>query len=212
VKIVQSERLGTCLLRLFEHTDANAVALTGSAAIDVQLSARGLPRCRGLLTDVDLVAGSPGAVAPGVTSAFLLSHYHLPHPGYQKFLVQLADPQSRLRVDIFPGSAASIDRARAFDVGGARVRVLDLDAILDHKRAILAGASEERRVDEKHYLDAVMLARICGQEVPDCPASFLRVEQYSREIDAECHRCRSSADAAFPLAPKQRILDTLGYV
>jgi hypothetical protein len=88
----------------------------------------------------------------------------------------------------------------------------DLDAILDHKLATLAKASQLRPVDQKHYRDAVLLAAACGRQVPEEPSIRLCKEEYSLDLAAGCPRCDASIDAAFPLAPKQHILDILGYV
>jgi hypothetical protein len=205
----ETDRLGACLRRLVRYVDRHAVALTGGVAIEQHLSARGLPPCRRVLNDVDVVSRSEEAISRRITGEFLVSHFHRPQPGYAKFLVQLVDPVSRLRVDIFPGST---ERAHPCDVRGTTARVLDLEAILDHKIAVLAGASGQRPVDEKHDTDAVRLGRLCGREIAALPAAVLCREAYSRDTAAACPRCAVSADPAFPLAPKRQILDVLGYV
>jgi hypothetical protein len=43
-------------------------------------------------------------------------------------------------------------------------------------------------------------------------SNLLCKERYSRDASAMCPRCDQSVDPAFSLAPKQRILDVLGYV
>ena len=57
---------------------------------------------------MDFVASSVETVAPSVASTLLVSHFHLPHPGYPKFMVQVVDPETRLRIDVFPDLAVSI--------------------------------------------------------------------------------------------------------
>ncbi len=205
------QRLGVCLRRLHRHLDLDAVALTGGAAIEVHLARLNLPGRPRPLNDVDLVACSRAAISPGVTSDFLVSHFHVPHPGYSKFLVQLVDPDSRTRVDIFPGRSDVIERAEWHHVSGIRVRVLGTDAVLDHKMEVLAGATRERPVDGKHFDDAVLLARLSGREIGERPVAVLCREEYLTDPHARCARCECSVDAAFPLAPKERILDILGY-
>src|SRR5262245_64245481 len=49
----QRERLGNCLRRLRLHARPESIALAGSAAIELHLMIRGLPRLRSSLTDVD---------------------------------------------------------------------------------------------------------------------------------------------------------------
>jgi hypothetical protein len=208
----QTRRLGCCLTRLLPHVDDEGIALTGGVAIEVHLAARGLRRQQQVVGDLDFVTRRREAVSPDVAAVFLVSHFHKPQPGYPKFMIQLVDPVSRLRVDIFPDQVGSIQRAAVWDIAGARVRILDPEAILDHKLATLAKASAGRRVDEKHYQDAVLLGNVCGRPVPSVPAAHLCHEGYSQDLAAECPRCDASLDATFPLAPKQQILDVLGYV
>jgi hypothetical protein len=207
-----AERLGTCLRRLEPHVDVDAIALAGSVAIEVHLATQNLPRIRPVLTDVDFVATKAEVVSAHVTTAFMVSHFHRPYLGYSKFMVQLVDRESRLRVDVFPGRADLIQRATRHVVGGVCLRVLDLDAVLDHKLTILAGASELRPIDRKHYDDMQLLGRLLSRQVGGLPESVLCRELYSTDTAARCPRCERSFDSAFPLAPKQRIFDALGYV
>ncbi len=204
-------QLGACLTRLRRHVDLDGVALTGGVAIDVHLARSGRPQRPRPPNDVDFVACNQGTVSPGVTGEFLVSHFHVPHPGYSKFLVQLVDPDSRTRVDIFPGRPALIERAEWYDVSGTRVRVLGPAAILDHKFELLARATAERPVDEKHFDDALLLAHLSARQLGDWPPRVLCKEEYQRDPAIRCARCDRSVDSAFPLAPKQRILDILGY-
>lgn len=120
----------------------SVAALACSAAVAVHLSARHLPLQR-QPGSVDF-APTNTVVSARVTTDVPVSHFHLPPPRYSKFLVQLVDPVSRLRVDIFPDTAGSIHRSAVLPISNNRVRVLDPDPILDHKLATLARASEQR--------------------------------------------------------------------
>jgi len=206
------DRLECCLTRLLPHLDYEDIALTGGVAISVHLAARGLRRRHQVVGDLDFVTRRCEVVRPGVTAEFLVSHFHQPQPGNPKFLIQLVDPVSLFRVDIFPDLVGSIRRAAVCDIAGMQVRVLDPDAILDHKLATLAMASTLRLVDEKHYRDAVLLGNVYGREVPSVPSAHLCNEEYSHDLATKCPRCDASLDAMFVLAPKQRIFDVLGYV
>jgi hypothetical protein len=208
----QGARLATCLSRLRPHVDADAVALAGGVAIEAHLAQLGLRQPRSGPADVDIVARSADAVSPGVTALFLVSHYHRPHPGYRKFLIQLVDPESQVRIDILPGDGDLIRRSPRLEIRGTRWRVLSLSAILDHKLELLAGATRERPVDRKHLEDALLLGRLVGRAVPECPPDSLSQDRYSTDLGLRCSRCECSVDPAFPLAPKQRILGHLGYV
>ena len=52
-------------------------------------------------------------VAATVARDFLVSHHHVPQPGVKKAIVQLVDPVTRLRVDIFPDLGGMLPRANA---------------------------------------------------------------------------------------------------
>lgn len=207
------ERLHASLSRLLPHVDPGRIALTGGIATGLRLGARCGERAAGIEAgDVDLVAAEVDAVRPTATDDFLVSHFHLPQPGYPKFLVQLADPASRLRIDIFPDSLNALRRAEVMDVAGLHMRVLNASDLLDHKLATLARASAESPVDPKHLDDARRLGALRGEAIPAVTASRLRADEYSRDVDAVCPRCEASRSDAFPLASKQAILDVLGYV
>ena len=190
------ERLRTCLERLRPHVDAGALALTGGVALGVHLPA--LAR----LADVDLVARRMDAVRPSVTRDFLVSHHHVPGPGVPRALVQLVDPETRLRVDVFPDLAGSVGRAAPRDDGWRVVTAADL---LAHKRTLLG-----KPVDPKHWRDVVALSAHLGQPLP--PAPSLVADVYCTDLEHACDRCARSAAPDFPLAPKRAIFALLGYV
>jgi hypothetical protein len=208
------ERIHKCLARLAPHLDLTRVAVTGGVAIALHLgpATRGTRRLGQPAHDLDLVADAADAISAGVVNEFLVSHFHLPQPGYQKFLIQLVDPVAGVRVDVFPDSLGLLPGTTSRAVAGHRMRVLDPCALLEHKLALLASASPERPVDEKHYADSVWLADYCGRLVPAVAASVLRQPEYSCDLDMQCPRCEASRHPDFPLAQKRRILAVLGYV
>lgn len=202
-----------CLARLLPHVDDTRIALTGSVAIGLHAGATSGDRGSAVAADdVDFVLESVDAVRQTVTSEFLVSHYHLPQPACAKFLVQLVDPVSRLRLDFFPDTLRARSRAPIVDVAGFPLRLLTAADILDHKLQLLSSASAASPVEEKHYKDARCLGAICGRAVPTVASSHLVSTTYSHDLDATCPRCQISARAAFPLAPKRAIFEVLGYV
>lgn len=204
-----------CLSRLRPHVDLARVALTGGVAIAHHAGAHGRQRTRepgSVRGDVDLVAALPDAVAASVVGPFLVSHFHRPQPGYNKFLVQLVDVASRLRVDVFSCGDDVWAGMAGGAVAGSGFPVLAPDRILEHKLAILAQASAEQPVDEKHYRDALLLGEICAREVPERDPGVFAPTLYDHDLTAPCARCDASRDASFPLAPKRRVYELLGYV
>jgi hypothetical protein len=193
--------------------DTTRVALTGGVAIELHTDTAhgGQPRVVAA-EDIDFVAADVAAIRRTITSEFLVSHFHLPQPGYPKFLIQLADPATRLRLDVFPDTLRALSRACVFDVDGTPFRVLDVRDILDHKIGLLSKSSPASLVEEKHYLDAMRLGAVCGRDVPAIEASHLTRTVYSQDIDETCGRCQVSRTGDFPLAPKAVIHNILGYV
>jgi hypothetical protein len=66
--------------------------------------------------------------------------------------------------------------------------------------------------DPKHLQDVELIGQMCGRTVPAMDPSRLAFAVYSHDTVRECARCDASRSAAFPLAPKQEIMDVLGYV
>jgi len=193
--------VASCLDRLAPYLRLDDVAIAGSVAMG-----------RDRPADLDLVARSIGVVAPGVTRDFLVAHYHIAGPGVPKFMVQLVDPVTRIRVDMFPDLTGSIARARTATVGGHVVNLLSLEDVLDHKLQTLSKASPASPVDPKHARDARTIARLIGRTVPDVDPQSLANDVYGvGETDGSCARCELSRSASFPLAPRSRILDLLGW-
>ena len=187
--------------------------MTGGVAIGIHIAAAyGDPSRSASAEDIDFVAEAVDALRPTVTDDFLVSHFHLPQAGYPKFMVQLVDPATRLRLDFFPGMLAILERAMTVDIAGVSLRVLRAEDILDHKENLLAKASVHAPVEEKHYADAVRLQAMCRRDVHGPVSPHVGRAAYSHDLDARCPRCDASRRPAFPLAPKQAIFDILGYV
>lgn len=207
----EMKRLSGCVGRLMRHVCRDDVAITGGVAIQFGLAALGYSGSRTSIADLDLVASRLDAVAASVSEHFLVSHYHVPEPGFPKFMIQLVDPISRIRVDIFPDLVGSIRTACTFTIGEQPVNVLHLRSIFDHKLLTISKASSTRPVDPKHDHDARVLGAIFGHEVPVASAGSFVKDVYGGEADLACRRCEMSRNPGFPLAPKNQIFDLLGW-
>jgi hypothetical protein len=207
----EMQRLSGCLTRLMPHLRSDEIALTGGVAIQLGLAALGRAGSRAVIADLDFVATRLDAVAETVSGSFLVSHYHVPQPDAPKFMIQLVDPASSIRIDIFPDLVCSLKHARSFAIGEQWVNVLQLQSILDHKLLTVSHASTARPIDPKHYQDARVLGAIFGREVPHVPADSLAEDVYGIGEDLNCRRCELSLNPGFPLAPKQQIFALLGW-
>lgn len=195
------------------HVATARIALTGGMAIGLRLNGDADGPRRGIAAaDIDFVAEDVEAVRPSVATDFLISHFHLPQSGYPKFMIQLADPVTRVRIDFFPDSLRAVVRAASVTVGGVQLRVLHIDDLLAHKLALLSKASPTAPIDEKHFQDAERLASLRGRAVGSIPSSHLADTVLSRDLEELCPRCQVSRCDAFPLASKRAVFAALGYV
>jgi hypothetical protein len=203
------DRLSACLTRLMPHLRRDDVAITGGVAIQLGMAEFGRAGSRKVIADLDLVASSIDAVLSSVAGAFLVSHYHVVQPGVPKFMVQLVDPVSRIRVDVFPDLVGSLMRARVVKAGAQLVRMLALKNILEHKLLTISKASPGSPVDMKHAHDAYALGKLFGCSIPTVADGSLVEEVYGIDEDF-CRRCELSSSPRFPLAPKDQIFSLLG--
>jgi len=204
------ERLSATLARFLAHIAVDSMALTGGVAIQIHSHSAGVSSGRTRIADLDFVATSVDAIRASVATHFLVSHFHLPHPGYPKFMVQVVDPDTRLRIDVFPDLVGSIGRATLSTVAGQRLLVLDAHSILDHKLHGLSRASAARPIDEKHRRDAITLASLCGRHVDPLQTDWVTIEIYDVDL-RPCPRCEVSRTPGFNVAPRQQIFEVLGY-
>lgn len=202
-----AQRLSSCLSRLLPHLDRHSVALTGGVAIELHLAAAAKHGRRERIADVDFMASRLDVIAPTVASVFLISHYHVARRGVPRGMIQLVDPVTGLRLDIFPDLAGALSRAKHMLVAGEVLLVLEPQSMLEHKLQTLA----KPPVDEKHWLDAVALAALCAAPSPPRLAQFMP-DRYSTDFTLVCDRCDRSRSPRFPLAPKANIFELLGYV
>jgi hypothetical protein len=97
-------------------------------------------------------------------------------------------------------------------IGTHSVGVLPLERIFEHKVQTLSRASESRPVDPKHRDDAQLLGEVLGRPVPDVASGVLAPDVYGLAADWSCGRCELSRHPAWPLAPKPRIVELLGWI
>lgn len=201
-----------CLARILPHLHPRAAALTGGLAIHLHLTRAGLRSTRRAIPDIDLVASDPDVVSPSVTDDFLVNHYHLPQRGYSKFFIQLVDPVTRVRVDVFPDVGNLLATATTVMLGGVPLLMVEAGGILAHKLHAIAAASVQSPVDEKHLRDVAALARLLGQPPPAVRAACVGQDRYTTDTTIRCQRCEASSRPEFPLAAKAHIFGLLGYV
>jgi len=191
------------------HLRRDEIAMTGGVAIQLAMAGLGRAGSRRVIADLDLVADSIDAVLSSVTCAFLVSHYHFVQPGVSKFMVQLVDPVSRIRVDVFPDLVGSLMRARVVTVRAQLIWMLALEDILEHKLRTISKASPGSPVDPKHA-HAYALGKLLGCSNSAVADGSLVEDVYGID-EAYCRRCQLSSNPLFPLAPRDQIFRLLGW-
>ncbi len=96
-------------------------------------------------------------------------------------MVQVVDPATRIRIDVFPDLVGSISRA-----------------------------VETTVADEKHVQDAMLLGRLCGRQIDPLAESVMARPVYEKDLTS-CARCEASRSPDFPIASRQRVFEILGY-
>jgi len=204
------DRLSGCLDRLNPHAQMDNLAMTGGVAMQLGLAVLGRQGSRKEVADLDLVAACIGAVRPGVVEQLLVSHYHVVQPGVPKFMIQLVDPKSRIRIDVFPDLVGSVTDAGPTQVGAHTILVLPLERIFEHKVQALSRASRSSPIDPKHVHDAHVLGEVLVRQPPVVSAEALATDVYGID-DWLCERCELSRHPDWPLAPKDEIFELLGW-
>jgi hypothetical protein len=134
-------------------------ALTGSLAIEAQLRAHGLGFGRCELNDIDLVVADIKSLSESVAEGFLLSHVH-PLAPEGKLLVQLIDPDQRLRVDVFRAYGKSLSRSQRLDSETGDLNVLALEDLRARSTAQICTPLENGRPTDIKFESA--FCRLCG--------------------------------------------------
>jgi hypothetical protein len=206
----ETDRLSGCLDRLTPHVRLDSIAVTGGVGMRLGLARLGRRGPRDKVTDLDLVAASIDAIGAELVEQFLVSHFHVVRPGVPKFMIQLVDPVSRIRVDVFPDLVGSCANAVTMAIGGHSVPVLPLEQIFEHKRLTLSRASPSAPIDPKHVHDARVLGDVLGKPVPLVALGALAPDVYGIEADS-CERCELSRDPSWPLAARDHVFELLGW-
>lgn len=227
-------RAESTLDRLIPHLNGRWW-LVGGLAIRCYLaeSGRAVPQ-RGV-NDIDIVAAQPGVVQPSVTDGLLVHHNHPLKPDGH-FRMVLADPKTRIKVDIFPQNPLNPadERIHRVDYKGAELplqtaedqlakTVLDLVMMwgrpvdpkqLDDAERLLEVVDTERAdviyraLQNEHDTIATALASVYERR-ESRPETFAPKPWQSSEV-YDCVQCIN--DPHFPIAPMGQILGTLGYV
>jgi len=228
-----TDRLIHSIDRLSQH-GLREFAITGGVAIAFHLArATGLPGNR-RLHDLDIVVASAGELSPKLADAFLISHTH-PEARPGRMLLQVVDPITALRVDIFGAYGDTLARSQTLAFRGDPVRFVSPADLTARLAALLLDLGLRESVPAKHARDFDTLSAACPLDDAETawrdhrrqrhPEGFTEACQMVRELIGEhrhllvdapalrgghsCPQCRESA--VFKLARDEEIAALLGY-
>jgi hypothetical protein len=211
--------------------------VTGSFAVEWNIGKAGgrvVPR---RLNDIDLVVEDASAISPAISGKFLVHHFH-PTREKGNVLMQLVDPETATRVDIFSARSASVtERSHQARSGGVDVLVLSAEDLAARLLAIVVIVLDGRTVDPKYFesfsrllevVDRNAVSRLwqeyrwgnyAGAFLPTAEKVMRRLHdhpellkpiEYPKDVDAACGWCVETED--FPIADRREVFRLLGYV
>jgi len=187
------------------------------------------------LNDIDFITPALRYVPETLTDDFLIRHVHpLDAPG--KTILQLVDPETRLRINLFRACNPMLTSTLSLGFSFGQIQLISGEDVVAHAARILLELRVGAPVAGKHannYLRLAGLIHIPDLEAawhhhrkPDHPKTFEEVNSlvrssiashsellitpdYSQDATQICPRCVPLP--AFPLADPHLVLALLGY-
>jgi len=186
--------------------------------------------------DIDLVVTDLAALPLSLGEDFLVSHFH-PSRGRGKILLQLVDASHRVRIDVFtPFSPSLMSRVHRAELCGIVCGIVAAEDLTARLLAIVYGVTRGEPVDPKYYdkfnrlFELADLSRVreiwADYRKPHDPHRFdvavdavhqtiaqnagvLRPDVYDQKTGDACAWCFDNG--AFPVSPRAKIFELLGY-
>jgi hypothetical protein len=217
-------------LRKLGRHDIREWALTGGIAFEFHGVSCGLAPAPRPLNDLDFVTDSFDYIPATLSADFLFRHVH-PYDPPGKILLQLIDPETPLRVDVFRACGQTMRRTLS-----GPPRVVSLPDLVARTARQLLDLAEGKPVASKHARDYLRFVDFTNpveietawgdHRKPSHPATFQEARrllpdlirthpdllidpEYSKTPGPLCSRC--VATGAFQLADANVILSLLGY-
>ena len=225
----------SCELRKLARHPIQHWALTGGLAIEIHSRiAESAPHIR-RLNDLDFIADSFESIPSALGQDFLVVHVHpFAEPG--KIMLQLADPDAKLRIDLFRACGSTMDRAPRLNLPTGAVRLVSAPDLIARSARLVFDLHQGIPIPSKHATDFLRLSEMVEPSQvqgawrdhrkatqPDIfddvekllkrliPASstLLIAAEFSTDVASVCPSCHPVS--TFQLADRSRVLSTLGY-
>ena len=231
-----AERFAKVIEAVCPFVDGSPV-VTGSFAVEWNIREHGGRVCPRSLNDVDLVVDDASAISPGIGGKFLIHHFH-PTREKGNVLMQLVEPKTRTRVDIFSARSESVvERASRTWYEGTQFAVVSAEDLAARLLAIIAIVLDGRTVDPKYVDSFSRLLEIVDQDAAgtlwheyrwgNYTDEFLRTAEeviehirrrqdllksieYSQDVDADCEWCVETDEIS--ITDRKEIFRQLEYV
>lgn len=210
-------------------------ALTGGFAVEIHHLLRGRRPAVRRLNDIDFIADSFASIPETLASDFLFRHVHPLDPP-NRTMLQMIEPNSAVRVDVFRACGATISRTSRLELPSGAVRLISLEDLVARTARLALDLAEGVPTPSKHAMDFLRLSdlvqpadveiawrdhrkqkhpegfeeanRLLHKLIPARP-DLLITPEYSKSADAVCLRC--VPETAFQLADPKTVLSLLGY-
>jgi len=189
------------------------------------------------LNDIDIVVEDLSCLRDSLRRDFLIRHFH-PFREKGKILIMLVDEEHRTRIDVFTPTTSSLtERLTNVTARDGPLRLVSTEDLLAKVLSIVTSVTQGKSVEPKHFehfhslyaiadlgmvqtiwreyrkenqsKDFVEAAEEVRRSVTSNP-ELLRASCYSQDLHQACSWCHESE--MFPLAPRPKIYDLLGYV
>ena len=229
-----AERAARTLGKLAGHGNA-AWVLTGGLAVEIHRLRFGRQPSHRALSDIDFVVNSFDDITSALAGDFLFRHVH-PLEGPGKTLVQMVDPATAVRVDVFRALGGTMARSLGLELPSYSLRLVSLEDLLARTARLAMDLVNGVLIPAKHARDFCRLVDLVEPEQveaawaehrkPSHPETFSEARrqlealipahpellidpEYSRDPGAICERC--APRSVFQLAEPKAILELLGY-
>jgi len=234
LSVADAERALYAFRKLARH-EIGLWAVTGGFAVEIHHWRLGRPCSPRSLNDIDFIASSFAQIHHTLADDFLFRHIHpMGPPG--KTMLQLIDPESALRIDVFRASGATMDRAFQQDLQSGTFKLVSIEDLAAREARLTLDLAQHVPVPSKHAQDFLRLIELVDDaEVepawqdhrnPQHPVTFAETKRllqdlipahpellitpsYSNNTEEICTRCNSTS--AFQLADPKVVLSLLGY-
>jgi hypothetical protein len=216
--------------------DLHQFVLTGSLATGAHRVGLGQIPATRPLNDVDIAVGSFDSIPTTLGKNLLMRHIH-PLAPEGKMLLQLVDPDERVRVDIFRACGATMARRQTLAFGKITLQVISLEDLAARLASLLMALEKGETVASKHAEDFKSLLPFVDPEgvesawrdqrkltdvatfkeasfrvenLIESRSNLLVVRKYSQDVNSICPRCEETGP--FRLSAAMEIMSVLGYV